>query len=172
MMKSCTHQKGFSFFELMIVITVVGILSTMAIRAYQGYMDTANMTKVVASFEESMRVAVESFTRHKSRMALGIIETMPDSTEDWIAVFNPDGRQAPGSGPAFIQSTENSKGDPITGAIGVKWTPTKSKKGNGNGQGSAAKKAELQLWRPLYSALEGRTVIISEDDLQISKFEN
>jgi prepilin-type N-terminal cleavage/methylation domain-containing protein len=171
MMKHCANQKGFSFFELMIAIAVVGILSAMAIRAYQGYMDTANMTKVVASFEESMRVAVESFTRHKSRMALGIIETMPNSTEDWIAVFNPDGRQAPGSGPAFIQATENSKGDPITGAIGVKWTPAEPKKGNGKGKGNAAKKAKLQLWRPLYSTLEGRTAIISEDDLQIEKFE-
>ena len=49
-MHNCPKQQGFSFFELMIAVAAVGILSAVAIPAYRGYIDTANMTKVTASF--------------------------------------------------------------------------------------------------------------------------
>ena len=165
MMSNRTNQRGFTFFELMIAVAVVGILSAVAIPAYQGYIDTANMTRVSANFEESVRVVGTSLARRKARLALGIIEALPDTTEGWIAYLNPSGMQAPGGGPAYVPSEE---GDAITGAIGVEWTSAAAAKGKG--KGGSAKEAQLQIWRPLYSTLDGQTVIITEDDLQISKF--
>jgi prepilin-type N-terminal cleavage/methylation domain-containing protein len=170
--KGQEHQRGFSFFELMITVAVVGLLSAVAIPAYKGYIDTANMTKVTAVFEESVRVSVNTFARRKTKIALGIIENVPDKTEDWITLLNPNNLQAPGGGPAFIPSSDLSRGDEITGAIGVKWTSAKSKKskGKGIGKGSSAKKGQLQLWRPLYRTLEGYSVVITEDDTQVAKY--
>jgi prepilin-type N-terminal cleavage/methylation domain-containing protein len=156
-MYNCRKQKGFSFFELMIAVAVVGTLAAVAIPAYQGYIDTANMTKVTASFEESVRVVTNTFSRRKTKIALGIVEDMPDSTADWITALNPNSKDAPGGGPAFIPSTNQGKGDPITGAIGVKWAGKESKK--------------LELWRPLYVTLTGKKVDISENETKIHTFD-
>lgn len=168
------YQKGFTFFELMIAVAVVGILSIVAIPAYRGYINTANMTKVTASFEEGVRLATNTFARRGTRVALGIQTTIPDTTEGWIQLLNPKGSEAPGGGPAFIPSSNQSgeKGDALTGAIGVRWLTAmeaRASRPGGTGPGSAG---ALALWRPLYSDLAGQYVIITEDNIQIEKFSN
>lgn len=172
-MKTFPNYKGFSFFELMIAVAVVGLLSAVAIPAYRGYINTANMTKVTASFEESVRFVVNTFTRRKTRLALGIVEKIPGTTEEWILVLNPNSHEAPGGGPAFIKSKnkKGQKGDPLTGAIGVRWKKGKAAKVNKKGKVKPGKPAQLELWRPLYSGLVGRYVVMSEDNLEITKFE-
>ncbi|MDK1023024.1 MAG: prepilin-type N-terminal cleavage/methylation domain-containing protein [Gammaproteobacteria bacterium] len=172
-MNNWQNYKGFSFFELMIAVAVIGILSAVAIPAYRGYIDTANMTKVTAGFEESVRFVVASFARRKTRLALGIVEKIPDTTNEWIVVLNPSGYEAPGGGPAFIPSKnkKGQKGDPLTGAIGVRWKKAKPAKVNKKGRIKPGKPARLELWRPLYSDLVGQHVTITEGNLDISKFE-
>jgi prepilin-type N-terminal cleavage/methylation domain-containing protein len=171
-MINLADQKGFSLFELMIAVAVVGLLSAVAIPAYRGYIDTANMTKVTATFEESVRLVTNTYARRKARAALGIVEVIPATTEEWILILNPNNLTAPGGGPAFIPSTNKSgqKGDAITGAIGVRWsasTPAKTRK---NGSVRPAKDSQMELWRPLYSGLVGQRVIIKQDSLEIKKF--
>jgi prepilin-type N-terminal cleavage/methylation domain-containing protein len=173
-------QKGFTFFELMIAVAVVGILAAAAIPAYQGYIDTANMTKVTASFEEAVRSVTNRFALRKTRIALGIQTIVPNTTEDWILLLNKEGAQAPGGGPAFIPSSnkKGEKGDATTGAIGVLWTPDapescKKYKKNGDCKKKNtinATTAQLELWRPLYSDLAGQHVTITQDDIEIKKF--
>ena len=60
------RQGGFSLFELMIAVAVVGILSAVAVPAYRSYIDTAAMTRVTANFEQGIRVAQSEFTKKKS----------------------------------------------------------------------------------------------------------
>jgi prepilin-type N-terminal cleavage/methylation domain-containing protein len=162
-MGNWTIQKGFSFLEMVIAVGLVGMLSAAAIPSYRGYVDTANMIKVTASFEESIRLVANTFARRRTNLARGIIVDLPDSTESWIAVLNPQNKSAPGGGPAFIPSTDISRGDEIKGAIGVQWLP-----GGGGGGGTQPR---LKIWRPLYKTLEGQEVTITEDDTQIATFE-
>lgn len=179
-MKYLPYQKGFTFFELMIAIAVIGILSAVAVPTYQGYIDTANMTKVSASFEEAVRLANNVFTRRKTRIALGIQTAIPNTTEDWILLLNKQGTKAPGGGPAFIPSSNNSsaRGDALTGAIGVLWTPhspescaRKRRDGSCRDKSTiAATTAQLELWRPLYKDLVGQHAVIGEDYMEIEKF--
>jgi type IV pilus assembly protein PilA len=58
-------SRGFTLIELMIAVTVAGIMSALAIPAYKSYIDTANMTKVSANFEEAVRLAQMTFAKDK-----------------------------------------------------------------------------------------------------------
>ena len=53
-MKVPDTGRGFSLFELMIAVAVIGIVSALAVPAYRSYVETANMTKVTANFEQAV----------------------------------------------------------------------------------------------------------------------
>lgn len=171
-MRSLASTKGFSLFELMIAVAVVGILSAVAVPAYRGYVDTANMTKVTATFEESVRYTTNLFARARTRAALGIEVNIPATAEDWIQELNPANVEAPGGGPAFIVSRDRrgERGDALTGAIGVSWRPYQPPRTSRKGKTRPGKEAQLKLFRPLYSSLSGQRATITQNDLDIKKF--
>jgi prepilin-type N-terminal cleavage/methylation domain-containing protein len=157
-------SRGFTLIELMIAVTVAGIMSALAIPAYKGYIDTANMTKVSANFEEAVRLTQLTFTKDKSLMALGLLPMAPSETDGWIQIFNSSGAEAPGGGPAFIPSDNRRGGgrrrsNPLTGAIAVKWSAENT--------GRRRRPAKLELWRPLYKSLVEQKATITEDDIKI-----
>lgn len=133
------RNSGFTLIELMIVVAVIGIISAVALPAYNGYIETAKMTKVTANFQEAIRLAQNTFAKDKSLIALGIPASAPDNAADWIAMFNSTGTEAPGGGPAFL---DQKNGDEDTGAIGVKWKKAKK-----------SKPPRLELRRPAYLSL-------------------
>ncbi len=156
------NSRGFSLFELMITVAVIGIISAIAVPAYRSYIETANMTKVTANFEEAVRLGRSTFTKDKTRIAIGLPATAPNDTAGWIAIFDKSNTSAPGGGPAFIPSTNNKdtgRGDKVTGAIGVKWKAAKT--------GSNPKPARLELWRPLYLSLVEQRARLEGDDIDV-----
>lgn len=149
------RYRGFSLFELLIALAVIGIVSAFAIPAYRSYIDTANKTKVAANFEQSVRLARNLFSRNKTRVAIGLPSDVPLKTSDWVELLNKGDPEAPGGGPAYVASNNNKttgRGDPVTGAVGVQWRK---------------KKADLRLWRPKYSTLIGQRATLTQDSLDM-----
>jgi type IV pilus assembly protein PilE len=75
---------GFSLFELMIAVAVIGIVSALAVPAYSGYIETANMTKVTANFEQGVCVAQYTFAKDKARITIGISASGPNDADSWL----------------------------------------------------------------------------------------
>ncbi len=157
-----SHRKtssGFTLIELMIVIGVISVLSALAIPAYRSYIETANMARVAANFEEAVRAASNVFAKDKTLVAIGIPASAPSDAVGWIALLNISGVQAPGGGPAFIDKKD---GNDTTGAIGIKWKEEKPAK-----DGDPAKPARLELRRPAYMSLVKHRARISAYEIDI-----
>lgn len=95
-------------------------------------------------------------------MALGILPMVPSDTSGWIQIFDSSGAKAPGGDPTFMPSSNNKihgRGNPLTGAIGVKWFPAKT--------GKDPKPARLVLWRPLYKSLVEQRATITINDIKV-----
>jgi prepilin-type N-terminal cleavage/methylation domain-containing protein len=55
----CKSQKGFSLIELMITISIIGILSAVAIPAYQNYVYKAKYATLITAAESAKSIVVE-----------------------------------------------------------------------------------------------------------------
>jgi len=136
------QQTGFSMLELLISIAVIGIVSAIAIPAYQSYLKATKMTRVNTTYQYAIQMALATYRKDESRLALGIPPARPASKAEWVAAFNRDGEfQAPEGGPAFLRKAEFKKyGKPEdTGSIRIE----------SNKDGS-----RVDIYRPAYLDLE------------------
>lgn len=163
------QNRGFSLLELLISVAVIGIISAVAIPAYRSYLDTANMTRVTANFEEGIRIARGLYVQQEAKLAVGLDAGVPSTTEDWILLFNKTGVLAPGGGPAYIASTNNtaSRGDATTGAVGVQYVPYMPGRSGGIFPDTPSRAASLRMWRPLYLSLVEQIAVITPDSIQV-----
>lgn len=154
------NNSGFSLLELMIAIAIVGIVSALAVPAYRAYIETANMTKTNAAYENAVRVARETFAKQESRAALGLTTNVPTTSEGWINLLDKDNQvRAPGGGPAYVSKGNQGEGkgnseygDPEeTGAVVINVT----KDG-----------AQVVVDRPAYLDLKPYRARIGQDSLE------
>ncbi|WP_135606988.1 hypothetical protein [Solemya velesiana gill symbiont] len=125
------------------LLVIVAILAGIALPAYTKYISETSISVVNSNYKNAVKaVKAEQFRLMRLRERLGdrFKYRSPDyffgRADNWIPhIIDPNGRKAPGGGPAFIVD----KGGTQTGAIGVEV-------GTG-GMGTAY----VNLYRPAYA---------------------
>lgn len=95
------HYQAFSLIELLITVAIIGVVAAIALPAYQNYVDTANMSKVNAAYENAVRVARQEWGKSMMRVSMGLPSTAPTTTDGWVQRLGTT-TQAPGGGPIYV----------------------------------------------------------------------
>lgn len=82
-------QRGFSLIELLVVITILGLLAAIAVPAYSSYRQRANRAEARTTLLEAAQIAERHFVRNNSYIGADVPDTSPHRL--YRIDFVPDG---------------------------------------------------------------------------------
>lgn len=148
-------QQAYSLIELLITIAIIGIVSAIAMPAYRTYIDTANMSKVNAAYENAIRVVRDEYAKNQTRVSIGLPPTFPSNKDEWKDILNPgDQIQAPGGGPMYDVLGNKKIDYDQTGAIRVTMPKNQSR---------------VDIYRPAYLSLKPLRARVRQDKVVIKE---
>jgi len=93
-MQQDSTQRGFTLIELMITVTIVGILASVAIPAYQNYLIRAQITEGITLAEPAKTAVVDAFIINgqapANRAVAGLSANDTDTQGRYVAAVNID----------------------------------------------------------------------------------
>ena len=125
---------------------------------YKSYIDTADMAKVNSAYENAIRITRQEFARNETHVALGFAPTLPtgdnhwDRIANWIKLFDPGGTQAPGGGPAYVDTRTSQDNADETGAVRINYSPSSG---------------EMTISRPAYHDLKRVITYVKPDSVKV-----
>ncbi|XOV88035.1 MAG: prepilin-type N-terminal cleavage/methylation domain-containing protein [Pseudomonadota bacterium] len=143
------REAAFSLLELLITLAIIGIVSAVALPAYQNYVATANMSKVNAAYENAIRVARQEFGKSQMRITMGLPATAPQSNVAWLTRLGTDVK-APGGGPIYVGYGNQNYNE--RGAVLIEAHPDKS---------------FVYVYRPAYADLKPLRAKVSQDQVEV-----
>ena len=114
-MRRASH--GFTLIELMVVVAILGILSAIALGAYNEYIRESQGAKVIAHYRVAIDYVKFFYGKAQVEQSQGRQPNpaVPDTDAGWVTLLEWESSKAPLGGPAYVSGA----GDATTGGIGI-----------------------------------------------------
>lgn len=116
------RQAAFSLIELLVAIAIIGILSAIAVPAYQNYVKNANMTRVNTHMEEGARFIENELRRLQAHLTMGLLDAKGMdallTAEQLAERLNASGGSSP-NGTAAFKAGSYAEADDASGQIAI-----------------------------------------------------